>query len=66
MTLATELQELNNKIDSLKEHTRLVGDSVLPMNEQDLIQYQHQCMCDYARILRERIALFTNQTGAAQ
>jgi len=60
--LRIELQELYGNLDRLKGCRRPVGDSVLPMNEAELMQYQYQYMCDYAHILRERIALFANIT----
>jgi len=65
--LIDELNDIGKKIGLLRASKPAAVFSVLPMNEQDLLQYQHQYMCDYARILRERIALFTNQsTGDTQ
>ena len=61
--LRIELQELVKRINTFHVTNTPVVFSVLPMNEQDLLHYQHQYMRDYARILRERIALFTNRTN---
>jgi len=58
--IRVELYELDNKISALGRTTPTAVFIKLPANERSLLLHQIRYMHDYARILRERIALFTH------